>query len=399
MGTGCQPETDGGGPLTAPVFILAGEPSGDRLAASLMEAVNGGWGQQDWIGVGGPAMRAQGLAGSVDMEALTVFGFGAALAAYPRLSRLADRLVDQIVQARPKAVITVDVKGFSLRLAMRLKRRMAQLGWSAPIIHCVAPTVWAWGAWRRHRVARAVDGLLCLFPFEPAYFDELDVKTHFIGHPEAFNPVYERPQRVGAGGAVHLTILPGSRRGEIRHILAPMLSAFGMMTKTHPGITASIPTLSRLAPEIASGCARHGVEGVVEIDQSEGALFTALARSDAVLAASGTVTLQTALYGIPGVACYIAPKLSAAIGRRLVRMDRVILPNALLDREVYPFLFQDAATPQAMADGVAAVLADKSAMTRATEDASLLRDQLRGGATRFETKVGDALAEWFGPRS
>jgi lipid-A-disaccharide synthase len=124
-----------------------------------------------------------------------------------------------------------------------------------------------------------------------------------------------------------------------------------------------------------------------------------LARSDAVLAASGTVTLQTALYGIPGVACYIAPKLSAAIGRRLVRMDRVILPNALLDREVYPFLFQDAATPQAMADGVAAVLADKSAMTRATEDASLLRDQLRGGATRFETKVGDALAEWFGPRS
>ncbi|HCV89150.1 MAG TPA: hypothetical protein DGU02_08170, partial [Alphaproteobacteria bacterium] len=83
MGTGCQPETDGGGPLTAPVFILAGEPSGDRLAASLMEAVNGGWGQQDWIGVGGPAMRAQGLAGSVDMEALTVFGFGAALAAYP----------------------------------------------------------------------------------------------------------------------------------------------------------------------------------------------------------------------------------------------------------------------------------------------------------------------------
>ena len=384
--------------MTAPVFILAGEPSGDRLAASLMKAVNGGWGQQDWIGVGGPAMRAEGLVGTVDMDALTVFGFGAALAAYSRLSRLADRLVDEIVEARPKAVITVDVKGFSLRLAMRLKRRMAQSGWSAPIIHCVAPTVWAWGEWRRHRVARAVDGLLCLFPFEPAYFDGLDVKTHFIGHPEAFNPVYDRQQRFAAAGTPHLTLLPGSRRSEISHILEPMLSAFGILRTAYPGITATIPTLPRLATELAVACARHGVDDVVEVDQADAALFAALSRSNAVLAASGTVTLQTALYGMPGVACYIAPKLSAAIGRRLVHMDRVILPNALLGREIYPFLFQNAATPNAMAEGVAAVLADAGAGERAAADASLLRDQLRGGASSFEEKVADALAEWLGPR-
>ena len=102
--------------MSAPIFILAGEPSGDRLAASLMKAVNGGWGPQEWIGVGGPAMRAEGLGGTTDMEALTVFGFSAALAAYPRLSRLADRLVDNVIAARPKAVITVDVKGFSCGL-------------------------------------------------------------------------------------------------------------------------------------------------------------------------------------------------------------------------------------------------------------------------------------------
>ena len=384
--------------MTAPFFILAGEPSGDRLAASLMKAVNGGWGQQDWIGVGGPAMRAEGLVGTVDMDALTVFGFGAALAAYSRLSRLADRLVDEIVEARPKAVITVDVKGFSLRLAMRLKRRMAQSGWSAPVIHCVAPTVWAWGEWRRHRVARVVDGLLCLFPFEPVYFDGLDVKTHFIGHPEAFNPVYDRQQRFAAAGTPHLTLLPGSRRSEISHILEPMLSAFGILRTAYPGITATIPTLPRLATELAVACARHGVDDVVEVDQADAALFAALSRSNAVLAASGTVTLQTALYGMPGVACYIAPKLSAAIGRRLVHMDRVILPNALLGREIYPFLFQNAATPNAMAEGVAAVLADAGAGERAAVDASLLRDQLRGGASSFEEKVADALAEWLGPR-
>lgn len=398
MAIGRQPRSDGGGSLTAPVFILAGEPSGDRLAASLMKAVNDGWGQQDWIGVGGPAMRAEGLAGDVDMEALTVFGFGAALAAYPRLSRLADSLVADILKARPRVILTVDVKGFSLRLAMRLKRRMAQSGWSAPIIHCVAPTVWAWGSWRRHRVARAVDGLLCLFPFEPSYFEQLDLRTHFIGHPEAFNPAYDSPQRPLPGAPPQLTILPGSRRGEIRHILAPMLTALHIIRDTHPGITACIPTLPRLAPEIAEACALHGLETLVDVDQQDGALFAALARSHAVLAASGTVTLQTALYGVPGVACYIAPWVSAAIGRRLVRMDRVILPNALLGREVYPFLFQEAATPQAMAESVLAMLADEGCETRARLDAAELRSQLRGGADSFEGKVVAALTEWFGPR-
>ena len=121
--------------MTAPVFILAGEPSGDRLAASLMRAINEAYGQQQWIGVGGPAMARQGLAGAHAMDNLTVMGFGAALTAYPRLSRFADKLVDEIMAARPRLVMTVDVKGFSLRLAARLKRRMAAEGWSAPIIH------------------------------------------------------------------------------------------------------------------------------------------------------------------------------------------------------------------------------------------------------------------------
>jgi len=385
--------------LTAPVFILAGEPSGDRLAASLMKAVNSGWGQQDWIGVGGPAMRAEGLADDMDMEALTVFGFGAALTAYPRLSRLADRLVDDILAARPKAVITVDVKGFSVRLAMRLRRRMARLGWSAPLIHCVAPTVWAWGAWRRHRVARAVDGLLCLFPFEPEYFDGLDVKTHFIGHPEAFNPVYDDLRRPETRETPHLTLLPGSRRGEIRHILGPMLAAFGMIRAEHPHVTATIPTLPHLVPAIRDACQQQRMEDVIRLDQGQDALFTALGRSDAVLAASGTVTLQTALYAVPGAACYIAPWLSAAVGRRLVRMERVILPNALLDRQVYPFLFQEAATPRALADRMLEVLADDGARARAAADAAELRARLSGGAASFEGKVAAALQEWFGPPS
>ena len=364
-----------------------------------MKAVNGGWGPQEWIGVGGPAMRAEGLGDTTDMEALTVFGFSAALAAYPRLSRLADRLVDNVIAARPKAVITVDVKGFSLRFATRLKRRMKSAGWHAPVIHCVAPTVWAWGAWRRHRVAKSVDGLLCLFPFEPEWFEPLGVKTAFIGHPEAFNPAYDAPRRPDPASAPRIVMLPGSRRSEIRHILPPMLAGFEMLRDSFPEITATIPTLPRIADSIEASCAATASAEAISIDQDEGALFRALGSGHAVLAASGTVTLQTALYGAPGVACYIAPALSAAIGRRLVSMDRVILPNALLGREVYPFLFQERASAPALAGAMRQVLSEAEAGRRAANDAEDLRKMLRGGAVSFEAGVVEAMADWLGPPS
>ena len=382
--------------MNEPVFILAGEPSGDRLAASIMKAVNEGFGDQTWIGVGGPAMVAQGLTTNTDMDELTVFGFGAALAAYPRLSKLADRLVDQIMTSRPKLVITVDVKGFSLRLAERLKKRMAGEGWSAPVVHTVAPTVWAWGAWRRHRVAKTVDGLLCLFPFEPAYFKPLGLKADFIGHPEAFNPVYEDVLRAQPSETPHVTLLPGSRRSEISHLLSPMLAAFSLLQDRMPNVTATIPTLSHLKPLIAGELAkRPDLADHVAADTADAALFASLSHSQAVLAASGTVTLQTALYGVPGVACYIAPAVSAFVGRRLVNMDRVILPNALLDREVYPFLFQNAASPKAMADAMIRVFEDGDAQQRAVAAAEELRALLRGERDSFSANVVAALAPWM----
>ena len=384
--------------MTAPIFILAGEPSGDRLAASLMRALDSAYGRQQWIGVGGPAMAAQGLSGTHAMDSLTVMGFGAALTAYPRLSRLADRLVDDIMAARPRLIMTVDVKGFSLRLAARLKRRMAAEGWTAPIIHTVAPTVWAWGGWRRHRVARSVDGLLCLFPFEPDYFTPLGVEASFIGHPEAFDPAYDRARRPDPAAPPQITLLPGSRRSEIDHLLKPMLITLYNLRYTHPRITAVIPALPAMRSEIELCMQRMpGSEAAVTIDCGDSALFEALAGSRAVLAASGTVTLQTALYGVPGVACYITSGLSAAIGRRLVRMDRVILPNALLGREVYPFLFQEAATPRELTRALLTVLDDGNAEARAAQDAAALRKMLRGDAQSFDANVAAAMAPWMDP--
>ena len=411
--------------MTAPVFILAGEPSGDQLAASIMDAVEGRFGKQNWFGIGGPSMQERGLASEAEMAQLSVMGFGAALSAYPRLSALANRLVQRIIEARPRAVITVDAKGFSLRLAARLKQRMAAEGWSAPVIHVVAPTVWAWGAWRAKSVARAVDRLLCLFPFEVDYFTPHGLAAHFIGHPEAFNAALmprvrdNRDNRNNRSAAKRLLLLPGSRRSEIRRLLPAMHDAHALLAADgteDSGVAATLVTVPHLRDEVA---AVLGNDSGIEIVSGRDAFYQHLHQADAMMAASGTVTLQTALAGVPGVTCYRTSGLSAMIGRRLVRMDRVILPNALLRREVYPFLFQEEATPERLAAHVRAIFAadqmanqmpDKigtgsgsgngsgSGSETAGRNADELRALLRGGSDDFETLVANALAPDFGPQ-
>jgi len=378
--------------MNAPIFILAGEPSGDQLAASIMQAIDGAYGKQDWFGVGGSQMQALGLRSEAEMGQLSVMGFGAAIKAYPALSRLADHLVNRVLETRPKAVMTIDAKGFSLRFARRLKQRMRAEGWHAPIIHTVAPTVWAWGGWRAKGVAKAVDGLLCLFPFEPEHFAVHGVHAHFIGHPEAFNPALNLPdlQPRDDQGPRRLLILPGSRRSEIEHILPVMRDAVNRMQQAGP-LSVSLVTMPHLKDQVT---AILGAASDIEIWLGADTLYAELNRADAVMAASGTVTLQTALAGLPGVACYRTSALSAFVGRRLVRMDRVILPNALLGRAVYPFLFQEAATPEALAEAAAQALNSDRNMARQTGDE--LRTMLRGGATQFSDLVAHAVREWFG---
>ena len=389
--------------MTAPVFILAGEPSGDQLAASIMDAVDAGFGKQLWFGVGGPLMQKRGLVNESDMTQLSVLGFGAALSAYPRLSAFANLLVNRIIETKPRAVITIDAKGFSLRLAKRLKKRMAAVGWSAPVIHVVAPTVWAWGAWRARSIAQAVDGLLCLFPFEPDYFTPHGLDAHFIGHPEAFNDeLLPRSLDVVGDGTRRLLLLPGSRRSEIRRLLPVMRDAY-VLLQVHGEFKASLMTVPLLRAEVEAILGRNSG---IEICSTGDNFHRELYQADAMMAASGTVTLQTALAGVPGVACYRSSMLSALIGRWLVRMDRVILPNVLLQREIYPFSFQHAATPAGLAMQIQRIFSGVSDRRTPTDfhkialaNSDELRALLRGGSNDFETLVAEALAPYFAQRA
>ncbi|NDG36834.1 MAG: lipid-A-disaccharide synthase, partial [Alphaproteobacteria bacterium] len=348
--------------MTAPIFIIAGEASGDQLAAHLMRAVNAAYDRPEWIGVGGRLMQNEGLTASLqDINALSVMGFGSAVIAYPRLSRLADDLVDAVMKARPRLVLTVDNKGFAIRFAARLKRRMKAAGWSAPIVHCVAPTVWAWGGWRAKKFAAIMDGLLCLFPFEPDYFTPLGLDAHFIGHPEAFGDFLPIKQVVKSkNSAPRIILLPGSRHSEITLILPEMLVAAAIIKTHEPAAEFVLPAVPNLLPLIRDFTAGRTI---TVLDQPQD-LIPALQTSDAMIAASGTVTLQAALCGTVGVTCYRTGRISGFIGRRLVDFDKVILPNAILGRPVYPFYFQEAATGKNLATAVLDCLADGNAKAR-----------------------------------
>ena len=379
--------------MTAPIFILAGEASGDVLASRIMRAINTHYGQQNWVGLGGDHMTAEGLRSIGDMHRLSLIGLGEAIINYNDLSGFIETLVDYVMQERPQLILTVDAKGFSVRFAARLRRRMRREGWSAPIIHTVAPTVWAWGMWRRHKFARVFNGLLCLFPFEPNYFTPLGLDCHFIGHPSAFDIQPTPSAKKSSIDAPQIAILPGSRMSEIKHILPIMLSAVALLRGRFPNANFTLPAVPRLQQHIAAICADTSIK-IVDGDHQ---LAATLDNCDAVMAASGTVTLEAALYGVPGVACYKAGGLSATFGRMIVDTQKVILPNAILGREVYPFLFQERLTAMGLAGAMTKILHDPQAHSTAYETAKQLRACLIGEAGQFDRLVIDALATWLRP--
>ena len=382
--------------MNAPIFILAGEASGDMLASSIMRAVNANYGQQKWVGLGGDHMTAEGLKSFDKMHRLSLIGLGESIINYNNLSIFADKLVEYVLQQRPKLIMTIDAKGFSVRFAARLRRRMQRAGWAAPIIHTVAPTVWAWGMWRRHKFARVFDGLLCLFPFEPNYFVPLGLPSHFIGHPAASGIQPKLPAKkpsIFPVSAPHIAILPGSRMSEIKYILPIMLSAVELLKGEFPKAVFTLPAVPRLYHQISAICAEKPFKFVTGAAK----LTTTLTNCDVAIATSGTVTLEAALYGAPGVACYKAGWFSSTFGRMIVDMQKVILPNAILEREVYPFLFQESLTATGLTREVMRILNDPHAKLNACQTAQQLRSKLVGEAGNFDRLLIDALGTWLGP--
>ncbi|MGH7074889.1 MAG: lipid-A-disaccharide synthase [Stellaceae bacterium] len=356
------------------LYLIAGEPSGDILGARLMAALKEETGGAiRFAGVGGERMAAEGLTSLVPIGELAVMGFAEVLPHAPRLLRRIKETVADIRARRPAAVVTIDSSGFTWRVA----RRLRAAGDRVRLIHYVAPMVWAWRAGRAKEIARWCDQLLVLLPFEPPYFEKVGLPATFVGHP-----VIEGGADRGDGPGFRarfgidpraplVAILPGSRRGEARHLLPLFGAAARLLAAGHPGLRIVVPTLGTVAAMVRAAAASWpGAPVILENDDDK---FDAFAAADVALAASGTVALELAMAHLPAIIAYRVNGLTAAIVRRMVKVRYVNLVNLLLDRAAVPEFIHYDCTPARLAAAVARLLAhaDERAAQIAAYDEAL----------------------------
>lgn len=348
------------------IFLTAGEPSGDYLGARLMTALKARTGGAvRFVGVGGERMAAEGLTSLFPMSDLSVFGLAEVL---PKLPLIRRRIRETALAARdlsPDVMVMIDAQGFSLRVARRLQGRCF------PLIQYVAPTVWAWRPWRARTLARSLDHILTLFPFEPPYFEAEGLPASFVGHPVLESGI-DRGDGAGfrtrhglPATAPLLAVLPGSRTGEVTRLLPVYRETVARLAADRPDLRFAVPTVPAVAALVRDAVADWPVPVTLVVgDDEKRDLFAA---ADAALAASGTVTLELGLAGVPMVVAYRLSALSAAIGRRLVRVRYACLINLALDRMAVPERLQEACTPDRLVAELAPLLdsADAAARQRA----------------------------------
>lgn len=368
--------------------LVAGEASGDLLAGLLLSGVRQRWPALQAVGIGGPRMAAQGFDAWWPHERLSVFGYVDALGRLPELLRIRRQLAERLLKDPPAAFIGVDAPDFNFGLEKRLRAA------GMKTLHFVCPSIWAWRGERVHKLAQAADHVLCLFPFEPALLQKHGIGATFVGHPLADHIPLEVPRdasRAALGLAADdqvIALLPGSRRSEIKYIAPPMLAAAALMHRQRPALRLVMPVAPGLRGLVEPLVASHAPG--VPIDLLDGRSHEALAACDATMVASGTATLEAALFKRPMVITYRMAWLNWQRMRRMSYQPWFGLPNILSREFVVPELIQDQATPQALARETLSWLdnaARADALTRRFTDLHLA---LRQDTAR---KAADAIAQ------
>lgn len=348
-------------------LVVTGEASGDLHAAHLVEALRQ-HGPCRVRGVAGPALRAAGVECLVPAESLAVLGFAEIVERLPRLWAARQRLLEECDRFRPHAVVLVDYPGFNLRLGPALKRRGART------FYYIAPQVWAWHPERARAMAQWVDHLAVVFPFEEPLFRDAGVPVTFVGHPllDDFRPETGAAEFRAALGLEPdrplLGLLPGSRAQEVTRHAGVMIEAARRLTETRP----TLQVVMALAPgmELPAGSDLGPVRVARGLTRSTQAFSTACA------VASGTATLETALFATPLVVVYRTGRLNYAIARRMVHIPRIGLPNIVAGSMVAPELIQDALTSEALATTLAPWLDDPAARERQHQALGVVRERL-----------------------
>jgi lipid-A-disaccharide synthase len=342
------------------IFLVAGEPSGDRLGAALMVGLRSLSPGVAFDGVAGPLMQAQGMASLFPMDELSVMGIAEVLPKYLHLKRRIREVAEAVIASDAAALVTIDSPDFGLRVAALVKAARPALR----TIHYVAPSVWAWRPGRAAKMARYVDHVLALLPFEPPYMTAAGMSCDFVGHPvvaEALASATERAAFEGEGPLV--LALPGSRRGEVTR-LAPVLGeVVARLADRHPGLRVVLPTVPGVAGLVREVTAGWTV--APRIIEEAGLKRGVFAMADVAIAASGTVSLELAAAGCPMVIAYDMHPLTLWLMRRAALVDTVTLVNLVSETRVVPEFIGDRCRTDLIVPAVEAVLADPSAQDEA----------------------------------
>lgn len=340
------------------LLVIAGEISGDMHAAAVIAALKQRDANRVVWGIGGDRLQAQGVEVLHHVRDMSVMGLVEVLKRYGFFRRVFHEILREVDRRKPSTALLIDYPGFNLRLAAQLKKRGVR------VVYYVCPQVWAWHRSRIPKMARIIDHLLVIFPFEVDVFAGTGLKVDFVGHPlvEEAAKVYDAPPAaLPWPGATRVALLPGSRRQELERLLPSMLEAAARLEAQRPDagflVAAASPDMKKLAEEII----HHAAAKPRALNVIEGQTRQILRQARAAWVASGTATLETALMECPMVVIYRTSPLTYAMGKRLIKIPHIGMVNLLAGRELCPEIIQHAITPERLVDAIAPLLDDTHA--------------------------------------
>lgn len=353
------------------VFLLAGEPSGDALGEALMQGLKQLAPGITFHGIGGPRMCAQGMDSLFPMDELSVMGIAEVLPKYRQLKRRIAETAEAVLDLRPDVLITIDSPDFSLRVAKLVKAAS-----TIRTVHYVAPTVWAWRAGRAEKMAKMIDHVLALFPFEPPLMQAAGMECDFVGHPIATQPRATQAEATafrdqhGIGTAPLALILPGSRKGEVARIAPVLAETLARLSKDQPDLRAVLPAAGPVTQMLRDMLPDWPVKPILlDPTQTDDTIKrAAFHAADVAIAASGTVSLELAAARTPMVIAYKMNPLTFAIIRRMALTDTVTLVNLVADSRTVPEFLG----PDCRADLIAPAVLDQLAHPDSQQEAMAL---------------------------
>lgn len=377
------------------IFIVAGEESGDQLGAKLMRSLKGRLGAERlrFGGVGGHAMEAEGLKSLFPLEDIAVMGIVAVIGRLPTVLNRIRVTADAVVAAKPDILVIIDSPDFTHRVAKAVRKRAPEI----PVVDYVSPSVWAWRPGRARKMRAYVDHLLALLPFEPEAHRRLGgPPTTYVGHPliERIHEFRPAPGERNAGfeGPANLLVLPGSRRSEVGRLMDVFGKTLALLhERSARSFEVTLPAVAHLADEIRQRSEAWPVKP--RIVEGEAAKWSAFRSADAALAASGTVTLELGLSGIPLVVAYKVSKIEEMILRPLIKAKSIVLTNLILEENAIPEFIQDDCNPETLASTLLPLLTDTPERRAQVEALRRLDALMRIGDERPSERAARIVAE------